>query len=497
VAGLRPALDIIRLLKLCTSTATPVNVSPGPELCFEHPGKEVDYYCEACGEPICLLCIKEHHRHHHCVSLKEAFRKYQEEVGVFLEPMEEQIETLQGALLQFDIRCEEISSQQTATRSDIHSTFMSLREALNVRENELTCQLDLVTRRKLKGLAVQKDHVETSLAKLASCVHFIKESIGPIRNEGDVLMMKANTLKTIHELNVPFQSDLLQPNTEANITFSVSADITRLCQTYGQVSLQDMLVSYEENHPTCADAEYMPLTCKQSEHELSECIPESSQGECERSEHEFKYKLKQPQGQFNSGDLEFSFTVNCLRDEQAYSWTGLCLYLPTPPPEGTHGTPIHLKTDIKGSYHFPPKSKPVSAVYQIDSDLAIETRIELEHCYKGDLNALAFAYCDSKAPPFDFRIAKRNNFHFSFTPTHGVVTTNHFSHWVIVWLSEGFKGAINRLVGYQLLKTYSDLIRINAFYCIKESHIRVDIVFQKGLSAHSEVRKFIVAGKDA
>ena len=54
-------------------------------------------------------------------------------------------------------------------------------------------------------------------------------------NESDVLIMKTNTVQQAKELTTPFQADTLKPNTEANMVFSALADLTAMCQSYGQV----------------------------------------------------------------------------------------------------------------------------------------------------------------------------------------------------------------------------------------------------------------------
>ena len=54
-------------------------------------------------------------------------------------------------------------------------------------------------------------------------------------NENNVLMMKANTVQQVKELSTPFQQDMLNPNTEADMIFSALADMTAMCQDYGKV----------------------------------------------------------------------------------------------------------------------------------------------------------------------------------------------------------------------------------------------------------------------
>ena len=359
------------------------------------------------------------------------------------ELMEKQVATAEEALASIDSHCREVSCKQATTAENIHGNFRQLRVALDDRETELIWQLHQVTRRQIAVLTHQKDQIKATLAKLSSCLRFMKESLKP----GNALMKKPRTVSQVKELTTPFQPDFLEPKSNGDMEFIFPSKLTEVCRNYGQLVSKD--------------------------------LPSLSSERCTH------------QAPITTGeDLAISFSIDSHQVDQTYSWSvaGLQLYLPPGPlPEEIHGKPIHVKTGIKGSYRFPSNSKPVSTIYNIATDLGVETAIEIEHRYKGNLDDLAFVYCDSHQPPFEFRIASRRDFKYFFTPTHGTVRTNHFSYWAIVWLSAGFKGFVNSLVGYELLKTHSEVIRINAFYCINRSHIRVDLVFLKGLSAHSEV----------
>ena len=246
VAGLQPAFHINHLLEIQESlqkvenpAATPEGAAKDPEIvepsfrfCSEHLEEELRLYCETCGELICVQCIMKDgkHRDHDCAVL----RKYKREITSSLEPMEGQVTAIEKALAQLDACCREISDQRAVTEENIHVTFRRLREVLNVRETELIGRLHELTQEKLKDLAAQRDLIETTLAQLHSCLHFMSESLRP-GNEGDVLLMKANTVRRVKELTTPFQPYFLEPNTKADIVFSTPADITTVCQNYGQV----------------------------------------------------------------------------------------------------------------------------------------------------------------------------------------------------------------------------------------------------------------------
>ena len=252
VGGLQSAFHINRFLEIQESFQKPdnsaamLNVAEPTEspakkasYCFVHEGRELELYCESCGELICLRCALkggDHHNHDY-EDLGRAFEKYQGQVTSSLEPMEKQVAVVSKTLACLDVRCREISAQRAATVGRIHSTFRQLYDVLNVREAELISEVSQMTQEKLKGLAAQKDQLETTLAQLNSCLHFMRESLRG-GNERDVLMMKNNALKQIEDLRAPFHPDILKPNAEADFVFSASADWVAKCLEYGEVVAQ-------------------------------------------------------------------------------------------------------------------------------------------------------------------------------------------------------------------------------------------------------------------
>ena len=251
VAGLQSAFHINNLLEILEDSArkfenapatperaTPTDLNPGNKVshCFVHEDKELELYCETCGELICLKCVTKSGKHysHDYEELNVAFEKYKKEITSSLEPMEKQVTTIKKALALIEQCRGEISDQRAALEDNIHVTFRRLREVLTLRETQLIGQLHKATQGKLKGLSAQSDQIETTLAQLDSCLHFMRESI-KAGNESDVLMMKTNTVHQVKELTTPFQADTLKPNTEADMVFSALADLTAMCQSYGQV----------------------------------------------------------------------------------------------------------------------------------------------------------------------------------------------------------------------------------------------------------------------
>ena len=206
--------------------------------CREHLEKEVDLYCETCRELVCYKCVIRggKHQNHDYKEIDQAFLEYKEWIVASVEPMEKQVTAITKSLGQLDARCGEISDQRAANKDKVHVTFKRLREVLDVRETELIGQLDGMTQSKLKGLAAQRDQIETTLTQLNSCLYFMRESL-KTGNQLDMLMMKMNTEEQVKELTTPFPPDTLEPNTEANVLFSSSEEMVTACGNYGYLAL--------------------------------------------------------------------------------------------------------------------------------------------------------------------------------------------------------------------------------------------------------------------
>ena len=204
--------------------------------CSEHEDKELELYCEKCEELICYKCAFKGGKHHNHDSeqIEVLIERYKGEIMSSLKPMEEKLTTINKALAQLDTRSWEISDQRAAIKVIIHRKIQQLHELLDVRKTELIDQLHRITQSKLKGLATQRDQIETTQVQISSCLDFVRERLNTGSN-GEVLKMKTRIVKQVKKLTSAFQPDILKPITEADIAFSVSPDVTAVCQNYGEL----------------------------------------------------------------------------------------------------------------------------------------------------------------------------------------------------------------------------------------------------------------------
>ena len=87
--------------------------------------------------------------------------------------MEDKLNTVRKALVQLDTCCGEVSDQQVVIEDSIHDAIRGLHQLLDARKTELISVLHQITQAKLKGLATQRDEMETIQAQLSSCLDFV------------------------------------------------------------------------------------------------------------------------------------------------------------------------------------------------------------------------------------------------------------------------------------------------------------------------------------
>ena len=203
--------------------------------CSKHKGKELELYCNTCGELICHNCTVQLHQGHKHEVVSDTFQKHKEQISASLKPIEQCLEAVSEALHGLDTQCQQITDQREALVGNIHKTIRQLQEALEVRKTELIGQLDQITQQKLKTLAAQRDQIELVQTQLTSCLDFVKESLRT-GSEGEILAMKKPVVKQVEEITAEFKAEVLVPQEQADIRFSASTpELTQTCQQFGRI----------------------------------------------------------------------------------------------------------------------------------------------------------------------------------------------------------------------------------------------------------------------
>ena len=219
--------------------------------CSKHTDQKLDLYCETDEELICRDCIVRTHRDHQYDLVSEAFLKHQDALAAFLQPVKQQLGTVNDAIQGLDTQQDQITHQRACIEADIQKRVQQLHEALEVRKTQLIGQLDQLTQQKLKTLTAQKDELVLLHTRLNSCLQFANETLRAGSKE-EILAMKRPVVQQVKEMSTEFNLEMVPPQEHADIKFTASNKLVSECQDFGQVYC----------HPVC------PQKC----HIMGECV---------------------------------------------------------------------------------------------------------------------------------------------------------------------------------------------------------------------------------
>ncbi len=184
--------------------------------CPKHSGNDLKIYCDTCSTLICMDCTIRLHKDHNYDLVADVLTKHKEELVSSLKPIKEKLDSVQRALKDFDTRAKAIHHQKAAIEANIHKEIDEQHRLLDQRRAELVGELDVLTQQKLKDLAAQRDQVEITQVKLASCLEYAKGGL-KTGTDGEVLEMKSSVLKRIKQLSTDFNPNTIQPETKADM----------------------------------------------------------------------------------------------------------------------------------------------------------------------------------------------------------------------------------------------------------------------------------------
>ena len=221
-----------------TNLTSPAKKIP---LCSKHTDTQLDLFCETCEEMICRDCIIQVHRDHQYYLVRDAFRKNKDMIVASLQPVEQQLTSINRALEGLDTRCGQITAQCQTIETEIKRNICLIHQALEARQEELITQLNQMTQQKMKSLAAQREQLELVSTRLKSCRDFVQESLRN-GNQGEILDMKRLFIQQVKEITAAFKPETLVPEEQVDLQFTSSpTELTLACQQFGQISA----------HPVC------------------------------------------------------------------------------------------------------------------------------------------------------------------------------------------------------------------------------------------------------
>ena len=203
--------------------------------CSKHPDKQLDLFCEMCEEMICRDCIVRVHHDHQYNLATDAFPKHKDVIVTSLQPVGQQLASVNKALEGLDARYDQLTDQRQTIETDVKRNIRQIHETLEARQEELITQLDQVTRPMMKSLAAQRDQLELVATRLKSCRDFVQESLRT-GSQGEILASKKTVVQQVKEMTADFKPESLVLKQKVNLMFTHSQkELTGAGQQFGNI----------------------------------------------------------------------------------------------------------------------------------------------------------------------------------------------------------------------------------------------------------------------
>ena len=204
--------------------------------CSKHPSEELKIYCEICDELICRDCTIKTHRDHQFDLVGDCFTKHRDSIVASLQPIKQQLDTVNQAVAEVDGRSTRIAENGTTIKFDIQTAFDQLHEALEDRKQQLMAQVDQMVGQTSKTLAAQRDHYQLTQTQLTSCLEFVEESLRT-GSPQEVISMKKPVVERVQQMAKEFQPNHFQPGPEETICF-YHKQLTDTCKKFGEAVIR-------------------------------------------------------------------------------------------------------------------------------------------------------------------------------------------------------------------------------------------------------------------
>ena len=168
--------------------------------------------------------------------MRAAFPKHKDEIVASLQPVEQQLASVNKALDGMDTLCGTITDQRQALKTQVKSNMRQIHQALEAREEELIVQIDQMADQKLKNAAAQQDQMELVATRLKSCRDFVWESL-KTGSPGEILNIKKGVVHQVQEMTAEFKPEMLVAEEKANMRFihTQKEELIRTCHQFGKV----------------------------------------------------------------------------------------------------------------------------------------------------------------------------------------------------------------------------------------------------------------------
>ena len=205
------------------------------QLCHRHKPQQLTHYCHHCKVLVCVSCIwgAEHRGHTHS-SLTEALHQCKDAIVASLEPVRQQLGSVEGAVTRVRGKVTHVTEQANDIKSHIDKEISDLQKALEMHGRELKEEVERVAEGKLWSLREQEEMLEAARRQLSSYLKVINNSLQTGSSQ-QVISMRRAVEQRAKEISQEFHQIPHSPAEEANIHSSFKKEVAEACKEFGTV----------------------------------------------------------------------------------------------------------------------------------------------------------------------------------------------------------------------------------------------------------------------
>ena len=174
-----------------TSTRSPIELEGFEESqlssCGSHPDQKLAFFCNLCVEVACKNCVMDHHTHHSCTALKEAYVNVKPNVKSLQDKSQVEINMLNLSYEASEKMSKSVVLKQNEATAEVHKVFLAHQEALAKQEKEVVSQINSIAELRLNSLSRERDDIHKTLASLKSLNSSAEKALHE-ENRGDMLV---------------------------------------------------------------------------------------------------------------------------------------------------------------------------------------------------------------------------------------------------------------------------------------------------------------------
>ena len=231
--------DVISLDKLTGDVTKMIPPQKKILTCSKHKGKELELFCETCGDLICHNCTTKIHKGHSYDVISDTFEKHKTVMKASMVPIKRHLHNVQDSLKIVLSRRKEITTNQAMVEGEITAFMEKLIVAVDAKKTVLIAELARITGEKLSILTVQEEEIRMVVRRLSGCLEVVERSLHT-GTQGEVLVTGKAIVKKISGLMADFKHDKLVPRERADIQFVPALTSLEACQKFGHLLAESL-----------------------------------------------------------------------------------------------------------------------------------------------------------------------------------------------------------------------------------------------------------------